>query len=415
MPVDQARHLHGRVHGRQPVGDARVHLRPAHPHLEQRRAARDGVDRLPLAHDPARLAEQRRVAGEATGLGEPLAAEARAGLLVGRQHERHARPASRPPSSSAAAANTIAATAPFMSPEPTPWSSPSSTAPPYGSRRHSSRSPGGFVSRWPPRISVRPLAPPTCASRFGRSAARADRLDPGDAELAQLLDDQRRDRALVAGRVRARRRDELARELDELVAARAQVLDERRVAAAASCRERLDRRARSAPCPRRATSASTANEMRTRPSPPGPNTSPGATATRSSSSSAQRELARREARRRDVDEHVEGALRPEDVEPVLGGRLDRPVAPLAVGVAHRVELVARPAQHRRRGVLRDRRRARDLRLLELAQHVRELRRRGAVAEPPAGHRVDLREAVDRDDRRLGHERGGGHVRAARRG
>ncbi len=89
-PVDESRHLHRRVHGGQAIGDARVHLRPAHAHLEEGGAARDRVDRLPLADDPARLAEQRRVAGQPAGVGEPLTSEARAGLLVGGEHERHA-------------------------------------------------------------------------------------------------------------------------------------------------------------------------------------------------------------------------------------------------------------------------------------------------------------------------------------
>ena len=50
--------------------------------------------------------------------------------------------------------------------------------------------------------------------------AGADRLDPVDAELAELRRDELRHRALVARRVRAGRGDELARELDDLVMSR---------------------------------------------------------------------------------------------------------------------------------------------------------------------------------------------------
>ena len=83
-------------------------------------------------------------------------------------------------------------------------------------------------------------APPDVREQVRPLLARAGRLDPRDAELAQLLVDERGHGALVAGRVRARRRDELAGELDELVAPRAQVRDERRRPSPPSCRERLD-------------------------------------------------------------------------------------------------------------------------------------------------------------------------------
>ncbi len=73
-PLDEPRHRHRRVDRREAVGDGRVHLRPADPHLEQRRAARDEVDRLPLAHDAAGLADHRRVGLEQPGLGEPAGA-----------------------------------------------------------------------------------------------------------------------------------------------------------------------------------------------------------------------------------------------------------------------------------------------------------------------------------------------------
>ena len=156
-----------------------MHLRAAHAHLEERGAARDGVDRLPLADDPARLAEHARrrptsrpdSASHWLPSREPASSSAVSTSVTAPRVEAVAPRARR-------RAKTIAATAPFMSPEPTPWSSPSSTVAPYGSRRHSARSPGGFVSRWPPRISVRPPAPPACASRFGRSSRDAGRLDP---------------------------------------------------------------------------------------------------------------------------------------------------------------------------------------------------------------------------------------------
>src|SRR5262245_51632556 len=125
----------------------------------------------------------------------------------------------------------------------------------------------------------------------GALRACADRLDLHDAELAELVDDECSDGALVAGRVRARRRDESAREADQLLLPLGEEAKERRLG--------LDRRGSSARhrrcekvsiarairiIPSSISSGSRASEMRTRPSPPGPKTSPGATATRSSSS-----------------------------------------------------------------------------------------------------------------------------------
>src|SRR5262249_51459790 len=65
--------------------------------------------------------------------------------------------------------------------------------------------------------------------QVGPVLAGPDRLDAVDAERGELLRDQRRHRALVPRRVRARRRDQLTRELDELVAPAPQELDEQAV------------------------------------------------------------------------------------------------------------------------------------------------------------------------------------------
>ena len=134
-------------------------------------------------------------------------------------------------------------------------------------------------------------------ARAGSAAPRSRRpsRSASTPSSRSFCDDERRHGALVAGRVRARRRDELAGELDQLVAPRAQELDERRVGRRPrSCRERLDRLRD----PRHALGEHVrprrANEMRTSPSPPGPNTSPGATATCELVEQPQRELARGE-------------------------------------------------------------------------------------------------------------------------
>ena len=65
----------------------------------------------------------------------------------------------------AAAACTIAATAPFMSAAPRPYRWPSTTAGSHGGRSHRSRSPGGFVSRWPLSSSVGPPPRPGTRAR----------------------------------------------------------------------------------------------------------------------------------------------------------------------------------------------------------------------------------------------------------
>ena len=64
-----------------------MHLGPAHAHLEQGRAARDQVDRLPFTYDAAGLADHRRVRVQQPLLGEPACAERRARLLVGDERE----------------------------------------------------------------------------------------------------------------------------------------------------------------------------------------------------------------------------------------------------------------------------------------------------------------------------------------
>ena len=98
-------------------------------------------------------------------------------------------------------------------------------------------------------------------------------------------------------------------------------------------------------------------------------------------------------------------------QPALLHELPGPVAAHAVGVAHLGDHVLRARERRLGSLLRDRARAGHLRLLQLAQDVRQLGRGDGVAEPPTGHRVDLREAVDGDDAAGLVEAGGGDVLA----
>ena len=120
---------------------------------------------------------------------------------------------------------------------------------------------------------------------------------------------------------------------------------------------------------------------------------------------------RRVAGPRDVDHEVEGAARPDRADAGRVQPLDRGVPAGAVGVAHDADAVLRAGQRRLARLLDDARGVRDDRLLRLAERSRDRRRRDRVAEPPAGHRVRLREREDRD-RALGcAERGDAHVLA----
>ena len=157
------------------------------------RATRDGQperDRPGVGDDDVerrRLRDDRQVARRAgPDRGErPLAA-----VLLGR-HERDEQlalraPRARPLRRSARTAPRIAATPPFMSQAPRPYSRPSRISPPHGSAVHVARSPGGHdvecgrtgTSRRPPDRPRRPMT--TGSARPGISS-------PGQAGSARIV------------------------------------------------------------------------------------------------------------------------------------------------------------------------------------------------------------------------------------
>ncbi len=109
----------------------------------------------------------------------------------------------------------------------------------------------------------------------------------------------------------------------------------------------------------------------------------------------QRELTRRQSDAADVDPQVERTLRREHVQrrALQDGQCG--IAPFAVCTAHGCDHLLRPGHRGERGELRWGVDARQERLLALRQRRRNLPRRHRVADPPAGHRVRLREAVHR--------------------
>ena len=108
-----------------------------------------------------------------------------------------------------------------------------------------------------------------------------------------------------------------------------------------------------------------------------------------------------EAGRADARERVERAARlerlePERVEPVD----DQPPAAVVLG-EHPLDVGLALDDRRQRRVLRRRRRRHDPVLVDLDHPLEDRRRRGHVADAPAGHRVRLREAAHQD-RPLAH-------------
>ena len=115
-----------------------------------------------------------------------------------------------------APAVTMAATAAFMSPDPRPYSSPSSITEEKGSCRHAERSPAGFVpgtrTIWGPHRRARDRC-----EQVGPVRAAADDLDVGDAQLPQFGLSNSRNSLFVTGWVGAGSRDQLTGEVDEAV------------------------------------------------------------------------------------------------------------------------------------------------------------------------------------------------------
>ena len=138
-------------------------------------------------------------------------------------------------------------------------------------------------------------------------------------------------------------------------------------------------------------------DTRSVPSPPGPYAEPWTTATPCSWSRRRRTVVRRQTRRAHVDHREETTLGRQDarMRKTAQRRQDLGATP-RVFRHHLVHAVLRVLSGRRRGVLHERRRT-STGLLQHQQHRRDERRRpGAVADTPAGHRVGLGQAVDRE-------------------
>src|SRR6266511_2034814 len=104
-----------------------------------------------------------------------------------------------------------------------------------------------------------------------------------------------------------------------------------------------------------------------------------------------------EAKAGDVREHVEGALRQQARD--AGDRVqpgDDRIAPLSERAHHRVDLGRARRQRGDAGTLHERRGARHRVRHQLRHRVHERAGEHAEAEPPAGHRVHLAEAVEQD-------------------
>ena len=189
--------------------------RPGHGQPERDRAG-VGDDDVEVR----RLGDDRQVAGRAgPDRGErPLPA-----VLLGR-HERDEQLArragrGRPPRRAPGRAARIAATPPFMSQAPRPYSAPSRISPPHGSTVQVAGSPGGTTSRWPDRMTRRPPGRPEPPDddrqrrprhllarpvRVGadRRRVRVERSRPSSPSVAQRVGRPGRDRLLGPGDAR---------------------------------------------------------------------------------------------------------------------------------------------------------------------------------------------------------------------